>query len=256
VNFDNSGIDNGGQVGMELRDSEGNVRFRFFFIGGENTYRVVDSQGTRSTTVAWTDLGLQLVLSLGENNAYTFTTGSTELSGTLAAGQPIQWIQFFNGNAGETEVRDVYIGAMTHTVAVTGEESITTAASITRTGEGGLTDGLPDSWWSLHFPDAADWTASDDADGDGFTNAQEYALGTDPTDPGSRFEVTRISRDGDETTVEWSSVSGKKYRLYASPSLSEPDWQPVGSEQTAADNRTSETHVATTARFYKVHLVP
>ena len=51
-------------------------------------------------------------------------------------------------------------------------------------------------------------------------------------------------------------MAGKKYRLHASPSLSEPDWQPVGAEQTAAGSRTAEKHATTGDRFYKVHLVP
>ena len=51
-------------------------------------------------------------------------------------------------------------------------------------------------------------------------------------------------------------MTGKKYRLYASPSLSEPDWQPVGAGKTAAGQRTAETHTTADDRFYKVHLVP
>ena len=98
--------------------------------------------------------------------------------------------------------------------------------------------------------------AADDHDKDGFTNAQEYALGTDPTDNSSRFHVTSITRAAGATTVVWSSVLGKKYRLYASPSLNEPDWQPVGAEKTAAGSSTDETHTTTGDRFYKVHLVP
>lgn len=255
VKFDNNGINNASQVGLELRDASGTARFRFFFVGGESTYRVLDGAGNRATQTAYTAAGLDLTLTLGEGNAYTFTTGSGEFSGNLIAGEPIAWVEFFNDNAGLTIDRDVYVGAMSHTVATMDEQTVAISAGVTNTGSGGLTDGLPDVWWTQFGMTGADRIASADPDKDGFSNAQEYALGTDPTDSSSRFYVTSIRREAGATTVVWSSLPGKKYRLYVSPSLTAPDWQPVGAEQTAAGSRTSETHTTTGDRFYQVHLV-
>ena len=256
VKFDNNWMETGAEVGVELRDARGAVRFSFFFVGGETNYRVVDALGNRVTSIAYTDRGLDLTLTLGAGNAYTFTTGTGEITGNLAAGDPITWIEFFNDNAGLDTARNVYVGAMSHTIATTDEQTVATSASVTNTGSGGLTDGLPDAWWTQYGITGDDRVAAGDADKDGFANAQEYALGTDPTDSSSRFQVTSIRREAGDTTVEWSSVSGKKYRLYASPSLTAPDWQPVGAEKTAAGSRTDETHATTGDRFYKVHLVP
>lgn len=42
------------------------------------------------------------------------------------------------------------------------------------------TDGLDDTWEITHFGSITAQSGSDDADGDGLTNAQEYAAGTDP----------------------------------------------------------------------------
>jgi hypothetical protein len=146
---------------------------------------------------------------------------------------------------------------MSHTVATTGERTVTATASVIRADDEGSTDGLPDSWWGTYFENQADWVAANDPDRDGFSNSQEHALGTDPTDAASRLDITSIVRTGNTTTVEWMSVSGKKYRLYGSPSLAQPDWQPVGSEQTAASSRTTETHsTSADMHFYRVRLVP
>jgi PKD repeat protein len=44
-------------------------------------------------------------------------------------------------------------------------------------------DGLDDDWELTYFSDVADCAAGEDSDGDGLTNAEEYALGTNPVDP-------------------------------------------------------------------------
>jgi thermitase len=52
-------------------------------------------------------------------------------------------------------------------------------------------DGLPD-WWQLYYFGHLDFGANDDPDGDGFSNAQEYADRSDPTDPDSYPEGPSI----------------------------------------------------------------
>ncbi len=132
--MDNNNVDANGEVGIELRDANGAVRFRFFFVGGQATYRVIDAAGDRPTTTAWTDGGLQLALSLSEEGAYTLSTGSGEFSGTLADGLAIQWIEFFNDNSGPGDGSNFYIGEMSHEVASVGSRTVTTSASVTRSG--------------------------------------------------------------------------------------------------------------------------
>ena len=46
-------------------------------------------------------------------------------------------------------------------------------------------DGLPDDWETKYGLDVAQNDADADKDGDGFTNAEEYAAGTDPSDKNS-----------------------------------------------------------------------
>ncbi len=53
-------------------------------------------------------------------------------------------------------------------------------------------DGLPD-WWQLYNFGHLQYGAEDDPDGDGFTNAQEYADRSDPTDPASYPEGPAIA---------------------------------------------------------------
>lgn len=54
----------------------------------------------------------------------------------------------------------------------------------------------------------------EDPDGDGFTNYREYVAGTDPMDPNSLFKfiTVRVVSPG-SVLIEWSSVTGKSYRI-------------------------------------------
>ena len=256
VRFDNNWIDSGKDVGFELRDSTGNVRFKFYFVGGQTTYRITDSSVARDSGLAYTSSGLALNLTLTGTNTYSLSTGSSVITGTLGTGSGIAWLEFFNNGSGVGADYNVYVGEMSHAIATTGNATATANALITKTSE--LTDGLPNTWWNDHEIPEGDRVAANDYDHDGFTNEQEHALGTHPKDPKSRFQITSVTRDGENTAVEWTSVAGKKYRLHASPSLTPPNWQPVGSgDKTAAGNKESDTHTAgTNSYFYKVKLVP
>ncbi len=101
------------------------------------------------------------------------------------------------------------------------------------------TDGLPD-WWRLAYFDHAvgedaDLShASDDADGDGLTNMQEYFAGTDPLNAASAFTVIKIDIVGPDIRVTWNAVSGKTYQLQRADSpTATATWTNVGSTITA-----------------------
>jgi hypothetical protein len=175
VKFDNNWLNNGAEAGLELRDSGGTARLRFFFVGGETTYRVLDAAGNRSTQIAYTESGLNLTLTLGSGNAYTLTTGSGEITGNLVAGDPMAWVQFYNNNAGPDTERNVYVGAMAHTVATTGERTVTASGGVTRTGSSAYGDWLGEE------------PASDEA-------LLDYAVGG-ASAPGQTGEPVVISRD-------------------------------------------------------------
>ena len=91
-----------------------------------------------------------------------------------------------------------------------------------------MTDGIPNAWWTQYFGTTAGVSASLDSDGDGFTNAQEYALGTDPKNAGSTFKVGQMSRSGTSLTISWPSVAGKKYQVQTATQLGANSWQNAG----------------------------
>ena len=78
-------------------------------------------------------------------------------------------------------------------------------------------NGLSDVWETVFRATGLDPNA--DTDGDGFTNAQEAAAGTDPRDPTSHPPTVAAAVSGTSVTLTWATVAGKQYRVQTSPIL-------------------------------------
>jgi hypothetical protein len=97
-------------------------------------------------------------------------------------------------------------------------------------------------------------SANDDDDGDGLTNAEEDAAGTNPFEPASTFQITSIARTNGGFLVTWSSVAARKYVIDgASTPLG--TYSAVSSEVTANGPSTTQ-FVAAGPAFFRVRLVP
>lgn len=96
-------------------------------------------------------------------------------------------------------------------------------------------DGLPDAWEAAHgFPPDLPGDDSRDPDGDGFSNAAEFAAGTNPLDRSSRFEVlTAAGTPGGYVTLTFPGLAGRLYEIQWSPDLVTP-WSPVPGATLAA----------------------
>jgi len=97
--------------------------------------------------------------------------------------------------------------------------------------------------------------AGSDSDGDGQTNADEQAAGTNPLDSGSLFGVSGITRSGGMVQVTFSSIPGYSYRLETSTAL-DAGWSNVGPvlEANAAVSML-EAPVDGPRRFFRVRVV-
>ena len=83
-------------------------------------------------------------------------------------------------------------------------------------------DGMPDAWELLHGLNASANDAALDSDGDGVSNRDEYAAGTDPANATSVLGVTAYEAGG---VFRWKSVPGRSYVIEESGNLGA--WQVV-----------------------------
>ena len=79
-------------------------------------------------------------------------------------------------------------------------------------------DGLPDNWQDTYFTNAADSAATNDFDGDGVLNGDEFAAGTNPTDPLSFLRVDGLSMEPAPSILLKTSF-GHEYRVLCAPDL-------------------------------------
>jgi hypothetical protein len=239
--FDNNRIDLGFAVGIAWADGGGTNRFGFEAVGGQANYRLSDAAGERDSGIPVTTDGLRLQFVLTGSNAYRFEAGSHVVEGQLAAGGPLSAVVASNISAGSGVERAFYLGRMSITsVEVTNRlVAAATPSVVVLSGDAELFDGLPVSWWLKYFGTIEGVSAAGDSDGDGFSNAQEYSLGTDPTDPSSRFAVSSTMRTETGVQITWPSVPGKSYQVQRKLTLGEGEWESVGGPVTAAEGETA-----------------
>ncbi|MFM8885883.1 MAG: beta strand repeat-containing protein, partial [Chthoniobacterales bacterium] len=253
IRIDNNWIDTGNRVGLALATAGGSNRFNFYFIGGQSTYRIDDSTTNRDSGLAYTETGLLLTLTMTASNSYSLNTGASVLTGTLGAGGPITQLVTYNNNAGTGTERNFYVGGMSFTEQQT-TNALTTLSAPSIVLQA-LTDGLPDDWWAQYGIIGTNRVAATDPDSDGFDNAKEHALGTDPANSSSTFRITSIAPGASSTTVTWSSVAGKRYSLQGATNLGTLSWSNIGSAVSATNHSTSTNHATSVGQhFYRVIL--
>jgi hypothetical protein len=252
IRIDNNFVDPAAKVGVALATAAGGNRFNFYFTGGGTSYMVDDTTTGRNTFTTYTDSGLLLTFTMTGSNTYSLSTGGSKIDGTLAVGEPLTQLVVYNNNAGSGAERNFYVGEMTMTKQQTTDVIVSVAAPTIVVQSA---SSIPESWWSSYEIPLGERNPTDDRDADGFTNEQEYLLGTDPTDRGSAFRITSVLNNGTNSTVAWSSVVDKTYRLQAKANLSD-SWADVETEVTATGASSSDTHAASGQYFYRVRLVP
>jgi hypothetical protein len=82
---------------------------------------------------------------------------------------------------------------------------------------------VPDWWRSFYFGGAVDLNA--DPDGDGYSTAQEYVMGTNPTNRLSRLALSTQTKSNTVQVTFWPLLGNRDYQLLRSSDLGTTGWQ-------------------------------
>ena len=216
VRLDNNWVDDGKRVGLALANAAGSNRVNFYLVGGQTNYRIDDAVPNRDSGLAYTDSGFLLTLTMTGSNTYSLNLGGTAVTGTLGGSGPITQLVAYNENAGGGTERNFYVGEMTFTEAQT-VEAVTTLSSPTITLQS-VVAGIPTTWWDQYSIAEVNRSATADPDGDGWTNAQEFAFGLVPNAAGGRT----VSVDpNNPTKIQFlQKSSGATYAVRSASDLS------------------------------------
>jgi T5SS/PEP-CTERM-associated repeat protein len=114
-----------------------------------------------------------------------------------------------------------------------------------------------DLWAQAHIADPGQRGSDQNADGDSFSNWQEYVADTNPTNPASFFAITAIS-NSPATTVSFVSSASRAYTLIGVSNLSSGAWSPVPGAGprlgTGGADALSDTNVPPRGPFYKLQV--
>ncbi len=120
-------------------------------------------------------------------------------------------------------------------------------------------DGIPDWWMNQYFGHAVGSAGDlsrpqDDADGDGFSNLQEFLSGTDPMDPQSflKIEIAPADSVSQTASLTWPSVPGKSYQVQYRTNLTDPAWLNFGPAIVATNSISIAVPLTSSTGFYRV----
>ena len=108
-------------------------------------------------------------------------------------------------------------------------------------------DGLPDAWEKALMQLAGSLeniNGSDDSDGDGLTNLEEYRAGTYAFDENDGLRLVFREINNEKMVFEFLGITGRSYRLMESVDLTE--WNEVPFEVEGQEEEFSGVHVPST----------
>lgn len=100
---------------------------------------------------------------------------------------------------------------------------------------------------------------SADPDGDGWTNAQEFACGTNPNDRASLLRVNQMKISGSDCLLSFPTVIGKTYQLERSDTLQSGSWVAIQGKIPGTGGTVEVTDTGSAAqpkRFYRIVVTP
>ncbi len=187
--------EDGGSVGVALRDSGGDEKWALYFEGGATYYAGTDGE----TDIDWTDEGLDIAFTLTDANSYsvdiTPVGGATRTyTGTFTGS--IDQVRAWSANNGtddeDNPERNFFIDHLQITDDSGGSSSrVSSSVTITREQDDldSNSDGVPDWWYTERGLDPHQPGLGDDVAANGYTYRDLFILDLEPDDTVPAFHM-------------------------------------------------------------------
>ena len=191
------------------------------FIYGANVGWINLGDGTPVNSINYlnnsaTDFGVNAVPSL--------TICKADLRG-FAYGANIGWINFENLGNPQVDLASGALSGYAYGANVgwinLGLMGVVLETDSIKKGTDTDGDGIADPFELTYAGNLGTMNAASDRDGDGELDLDEYLEGTHPFDPNSKLRITSFvtSSNGSISTIIWTSVTSRKYRVQKNPDL-------------------------------------
>jgi hypothetical protein len=209
-------------------------------------------------------MGCGSVLGVGEERFYGGASDGAAL-GTLITPLPSAMIQRYQGGAldgaaGASLVRGLPAAATARFNGgafdgVSASRAVNLPNPLSQDSDGDL---MPDWWELLYYTRLTSARGSEDNDGDGMLNEDEYIADTNPATNSSVFRVTQFAITTN-VAVQFTCSTQRVYGLeYVGTPATGAEWSPVPGQTNVIGTGTvmvlRDTSPAVTSRFYRVNV--
>jgi hypothetical protein len=150
---------------------------------------------------------------------------ANRLPGTARVGERVRIFLRSNSLDSEYETNESVVSSGLLVASTKGD---VLAQNLTVTGnlDGGTVENMPMFLGSYSLGSG---TGNLDSDGDGKTNAEEYAAGTDPTDSAEVFCIIDITRASGNNLIRFGPIRPNRlYTIWCTETLGASDWSNIG----------------------------
>lgn len=95
---------------------------------------------------------------------------------------------------------------------------------------------------------------SQDTDGDGATNAEELAGGTNPFSPSTTIRVSKVALNGGNAELTFPTEAGKRYQAERTASLTTPNYAAVGAVVAGTGGAVMISVTHSNAQYYRIRV--
>jgi hypothetical protein len=115
-------------------------------------------------------------------------------------------------------------------------------------------DEMPNAWEQTFFASSVGATAALDSDLDGYSNLEEYRLGSDPTNSTSHLNFAVDISAGGAALISSSTSAGRIYIIEYTDSIALADWRLLGGYVGTGSVEQYEDAGFSLSRFYRMRV--